>query len=207
MPSVLSIGWVSDTLPKAEAFGAPVILDSAPPKRSLRQVADSEYGIPLLLYEGGEALRFDELAIRAGVRGAVNMMRALGMLAASRSRKKASTSVITQRSHWMRAPQSGIMRAARPLGAEVRQDEVLALVSDPFGDQEVPVIARYSGIIIGLNHLPLVNEGDALFHIARVPKPGEVEDQVERYHEALTEMDELADPDEIDINANRITNT
>lgn len=185
----------------AEAFGAPVILDSPPLQRSLREVAGSDYKIPILLYEGGEALRFDELAIRAGVRGAINVMRKLDMLPPGRRRTTPSVPVITQRSHWLRAPQSGILRAARALGAEVKQDEILAFVSDPFGDQEAPVIARYPGIIIGLTHLPLVNEGDALFHVARVAKPEELEDQLERYHEDLSEMDELADPDEIDKNS------
>ena len=36
----------------------------------------------MIVYEGGEALRYDELAIRAGVRGVLGVMRELRMLRA-----------------------------------------------------------------------------------------------------------------------------
>ena len=149
---------------------------------------------PLLLYEGGEALRFDELAIRAGVRGITNVMRALKMLPASKTKTKPAT-VIARSSTWLRAPQSGILRAPLPLGARVEKEQILAMVSDPLGEHEQAVKTRYEGIIIGRTELPLVNEGEALFHIARVADVGEVVETVEQYHEELTDMDELADPD------------
>lgn len=46
------------TLTMAQAFGAPVIMNSNLRDGSLRQCAD-ELGIPVLLYEAGQALRFD----------------------------------------------------------------------------------------------------------------------------------------------------
>jgi hypothetical protein len=88
------------------------------------------------------------------------------------------------------------MRIAKPLGARIEKDETMAAVSDPFGDQESLVPAPFPGIIIGRTNLPLVNEGEALFHIARVSRPGAVEEDVERYHEELADMHELADPAE-----------
>jgi predicted deacylase len=182
----------------AQAFGAPVILDSASPAGSLRQVAAEMHHIPLLLYEGGEALRFNEFAIRAGVRGVIGVLRELNMLTSARSRRPLPNTVIAQRSSWMRAPQSGIMRTAKALGSKVKEGEVLAMVSDPFGGQESAVTARFPGIIIGCSLLPLVNEGDALFHVALVASPGELKTHLQRYHEELTEMEELADPDEVD---------
>ena len=121
-------------------------------------------------------------------------MRQLGMLPAVKIRKAPVEPVIARGSSWMRAPQSGIMRAAKSMGARVARDETLAVISDPFGGQESAVPARFSGIIIGRTNLPLVNEGEALFHVARVPRPGELEESVERYHEQLVDMDELADP-------------
>ncbi|MEZ4751260.1 MAG: succinylglutamate desuccinylase/aspartoacylase family protein [Bdellovibrionota bacterium] len=56
----------------AKAFGAPVILDSSQPDGSLRAAATSGK-VPVLCYEGGEALRFDELAIKAGLAGTIRM--------------------------------------------------------------------------------------------------------------------------------------
>ena len=178
----------------ARAFGAPVILDSPPVVGTLRQTLADHDSLPLLLYEGGEALRFDEFAIRAGVRGILSVMRHLEMLPLTRSGRTLPAAVIARASGWVRAPQSGIMRSARPLGARVSKGELLAMVSDPFGDRESPVNARFDGIIIGRTHLPLVSEGEALFHIARFETPDTVEQRLEALQEALTDMTELADP-------------
>ena len=180
----------------ALAFGAPVILDAKTLDGSLRQVVTDKQGIPILLYEGGEALRFDEFAIRAGVRGIVSVMRALGMLPSARQSKPIAP-VIARSSGWVRAPQSGIMRAARSLGVRVTKDETLAVISDPFGERDSPVPARFAGIVIGRSNLPLVNEGEALFHIARFDEPDAVEDRLESYQNEL-DRPEWGDPDQVD---------
>ena len=69
----------TETKKLAKSFGAPVILDSASREGSLRE-ATHEMGIRCLLYEAGEALRFDELAIRAGLRGVLQVMTELECL-------------------------------------------------------------------------------------------------------------------------------
>lgn len=178
----------------AEAFTAPVILDSGDRliDGSLRKVA-YEREIPFIVYEAGEALRFDEIAIRAGVRGVIGVMRSLGLLPPTRSGRRLKP-VIARQSSWMRAPQSGIVRAAKPLGSWVAQDEALAWIGDPFGESDAAVPARFAGIVVGRTNLPLVNEGDALFHVARVLDNDGLEDHLENYHEALADAPELADP-------------
>ncbi|MCP1326797.1 succinylglutamate desuccinylase/aspartoacylase family protein, partial [Halomonas sp. 707D4] len=69
----------SETARMADAFGAPVILNAELREGSLRHYAQNR-GIPVLTYEAGEALRFDEWAIAPGVRGILRVMRRLGML-------------------------------------------------------------------------------------------------------------------------------
>ncbi len=49
------------------------------------------------------------------------------------------------------------------------------------------VTAGAGGIVIGRATLPLVNEGEALFHIARFETPGATEAAVEEFHAALAE--------------------
>ncbi|MDX1606826.1 MAG: succinylglutamate desuccinylase/aspartoacylase family protein, partial [Candidatus Competibacterales bacterium] len=163
LPQIRAHLEMAETRAMAEAFRAPVILESGKlVEGSLRREA-LERGIPYLVYEGGEALRFDELAIRAGVRGVVAVMRELGMLPALRAHRMPPQPVIARQSLWMRAPQSGIVRAAQPLGAWIGQDEPLAWIGDPFGDSDAPVPSRVAGIVIGRSNLPLVHEGEALF--------------------------------------------
>ena len=161
----------------AQAFGAPVVMHSNLRDGSLRHFADEE-GIPMLLYEAGEALRFDESSIRVGARGVLNVMRELKMLRPSRA-KNPPSSVTANSSHWMRAERSGILRATVGLGAYIEENQELGRISDPFGIQEQTIIANFSGILIGRTNLPLVNEGDAIFHIARVGDEHEAIESVE----------------------------
>ena len=122
----------------------------------------------MLLYEAGEALRFNEVAIRIGVRGVLSVMKHLGMTANKKVRMSRVTPEVARESHWLRAPAGGILRTFSDLGESVAAGQVLAAVSDPFGESEVEVEARSDGIIIGRTHLPVVNQGDALFHVASV---------------------------------------
>lgn len=157
-----------ETLWLAEAFHAPILINAEVRTGSVREVA-TRRGIPLLVYEGGEALRFDEESIRAGLRGVVGVMRALEMLPANPARRPrpAGETVIARSTSWLRAPTGGILRTVLPLGSHVRKGEVLGVISDPFGEREVALRAPAHGIVIGCLNLPLVNEGDAVFHIAR----------------------------------------
>jgi predicted deacylase len=167
----------------ARAFKVPVIISANLRDGSLRESA-AENGIPMLLYEAGEALRFDEVAIRAGVQGIVNVMRMLEMLPASRRKPKQETGpVVARSSSWIRAADSGILRAMVPLGRRVKKGTLLGVVADPFGEREIQVTAPFSGIVIGRSNLPLVNEGDALYHIARFGDIQEVEASVDEFHE------------------------
>lgn len=157
----------------AKAFGAPVILDSAPASGTLREYTTAQHK-PVLLYEAGEALRFDEVAIRLGVRGVMNVLRDMGMLRAHARRTHARRAlpllqpVVAHSSSWVRAPVSGVLRAQTDLGRAVREGERIGWIGDPVGGVDTPVIAHADGIVIGRVSLPLCHEGDALFHIARL---------------------------------------
>lgn len=163
----------------AEAFGCPLLIDAGLREGSLREYAD-EKGVPLLLYEAGEALRFDEFSIRAGVRGVSGVMRELGMLP-KRKRRAPPKSVVAQDSNWERAPESGILRSLVELGEYVSKDQVLAYIADPFGETEVSVHSEHAGIVIGRSYLPLAHAGDALYHVARVKGAQKLATRVEAY--------------------------
>lgn len=149
----------------AEAFGAPVIIHSALRDGSLRE-ATRRRGIPVLLYEAGEALRFNEEAIRTGVNGCLGVMRSIGMLPPSTHKKDRSEIFFANGSQWVRAPHSGFVNTSISLGQRVSKNEELATILDPFGETRISVTASCSGIVIGKLELPLVNQGDAMFHIA-----------------------------------------
>jgi uncharacterized protein len=153
------------SLEMALQFGALVVLKSETRDGSLRAAA-AERGVPLLVFEGGEALRFDEWAIRAGLRGVLATMHYLGMLSTRRKEPRPPPApVVATVSHWIRAPEGGILRTRASLGARVSRDDTLGTIGDAYGHDPVPVRAPGDSIVIGRTQLPVVNEGDALFHL------------------------------------------
>jgi len=180
------------TLDMANAFGAPVILNSNIRDGSLREAA-SDMGMPMLVYEGGEALRFDEISIRGGLQGIVNVMRSLGMLRSKKGKEKAFRPVVARSSSWERAPGSGIFRSLCKPGDRVQKDQtLLGVIADPFGEKETEIYASHNGIIIGQTLIPLANEGDALFHIARFGRTDRAAERVETFQDLLESEPELA---------------
>lgn len=157
-----------ESLRLAQAFGAPLLLNSEPTAGTLREYT-TQKGIPVLLYESSEALRFDEVCIRIGVNGVLNVLRELKMLPGATKLPPAPPKhqIVAKSSTWVRAPASGILRVDAALGEEVRKGQILGHVGDPMGEVEAEVKSTADGVVIGRVSLPLVHEGDAVFHIAR----------------------------------------
>lgn len=174
----------------AHSFGVPVLINSSLRDGSLRAAA-GELGIPMLLYEAGEALRFDEVSIRAGVVGITNVMRALDMLPpTSASKKSQPQPFVARSSSWTRTPESGMLRLDVLLGARVKKGDILGFVDDPNSGFICSIQAANNGIVIGRLELPIVHEGDAVYHIARFRDDmSDVVDRVESFQ--LDHEDEL----------------
>jgi len=175
----------------AAAFNCPVIMNSKDRDGSLRSTA-SELGIPLILYEAGEALRFDYASIKAGVNGVTNVIKMLKMMKGRRTRKKV-TPVYSQRSVWMRSEGDGLVILKVDLGQQVNRGQLLAHIAPPHGGEHTSVYSSVSGIVIGISNIPVSNEGEALFHVAcfdadEIPLATEmVETFVEAYPDRLSD--------------------
>lgn len=174
----------------AKAFQAPVILHSELRDGSLRAVAQDE-GIPILLYEAGEALRFDEKCIRIGVNGIINVLRESGMLTKMMKKIEKNPPIVTKSSQWIRSIESGMLRTIKALGDTVRQDEIIAFIDEALGDSSFELRAPFNGVIIGKSEIPLVQEGDAVFHIARFRNLEVAEDRIEHFNENTIELSEF----------------
>lgn len=163
-----------ETKELAKVFGVPVLINSNVRDGSLRGTAD-QHGVISLLYEAGESLRFDEGAIRIGVRGILNVMHKLDMLSPlvkhkPQGRRAPAGPFIARSNIWVRATHSGIFRSFKKLGDKVSMGTLLGVITDPtdmFDEGSYEVRAQASGLIIGKTNLPLVNEGDALYNVAR----------------------------------------
>ncbi len=146
----------------AKAFAAPYLLCKANIAKSLRKVA---MGLkkPIIVYEGGEALRFDTLSIENGLAGLKRVMLAQGMIDSAPAPNIVPK--IFNKTSWLRASRSGIFIWSAQSGISVNAGEQLGIINDPYGENTVRVFAHRSGFIIGHNNAPVVSQGDALFHI------------------------------------------
>lgn len=158
----------SETVRLAKAFGAPFTIHAKLRDGSLRQAA-TERGKTVLLYEAGQAHRFDHDAIKTGVDGTMRTLRSMKMIDARLPRVKPTRMI--RRTSWVRSRRGGIAEIGVKLGQYVEAGEPIALVSDAFGTRPTTVKATQTGWIIARTLRPLVNAGDALVHIAAETGP------------------------------------
>jgi uncharacterized protein len=147
----------------AKAFGAPLMIHSKTIPGSLRHSATKK-GLPVLLYEAGEALRFDPLAIEVGVRGILRVMNCLEMY--QDESITPANSLESRNIKWMRASCGGIFHLEVNLGEKVTKRQELGFITNAFGEKRVPVRATVNGIVISYTQNPLVNQGDAIINLA-----------------------------------------
>lgn len=146
----------------AKAFSPPVIVDSPVLENTFRKAAQDR-GTPILVYEGGETLRFDEFAIKEGINGTLRLMGYLGMISGPLESQETE---IYEGSPWIRAEYGGLFQHKTELGEHVDENQLLGYISDPYGELWAEVRSPEKGRIIGINNAPVVYKGDALVHIA-----------------------------------------
>jgi predicted deacylase len=168
----------------AMAFGAPVIIESPLRDGSLRDLARS-HGVDMLLMEAGEALRFDRLSIETGAAGVTRVLAHLGIIDADDGLSAVGIPARANRSVWVRAPRGGVIQMVRVSGDPVTKGEVLGHVTGLFGEDGEAMGSPIDGIVIGHATLPVVHQGDALFHIAAIDHPDRVGARIDSITEAI----------------------
>jgi len=151
------------TLELAKVFGAPFIVHSKYIAKSLRKTFH-KLGKTALLFEGGKSMLYDEEAIEYGVQGAKNVIQFLKMKTWKSTSK--NTSIVIKKSKWLRASHSGMFHVRIKNGKWITRKTLLGIITDPFGEFEKKIYAPFDCYIICVNISPIVNRGDALFHVS-----------------------------------------
>ena len=151
-----------ENLELAKAFGTKFIINSPFRDKSLRKEAFRQ-GKRIIVYEGGESLRLRKNAIDEGIAGMLRVMHHLKMRDEAPMIEKEPTLIM--KSSWVRAKSAGLHYGFQRNGSAVEQKEVLGRVCDPYGTYEVQIKSPLTGHIIAINNNPVVNRGDALFHV------------------------------------------
>ncbi|MDY7395694.1 succinylglutamate desuccinylase/aspartoacylase family protein [Aureibaculum sp. 2210JD6-5] len=149
----------------ATVFNAPYQFASNLISKSFRKAAH-QHNIPIIVYEAGESLRFNKFAIRKGIEGIKNVLEYFEMTAKDEEKEVAKTIEITSR-RWIRARIAGMLNLRIKNGEVVTKGQILGYITDTYGESTLSVKAPYDGYIIALNNFPVVNRGDAIFHIGK----------------------------------------
>ena len=147
----------------AHYFAPPFILNSNLIDKSFRKEA-FKAGKTILVYEGGESLRLDELSIQEGMEGVKRLMHHLGMKNYEQALPEKPGAVLRKTS-WLRAKVSGLFDANIQYGEKIRKGQIIAHITDPYGRMKTAIKSPKEGYVVGLNNMPIVNAGDALVHI------------------------------------------
>ena len=147
----------------ANAFAAPCLIEKACIAKSLRKTA-MRNGKPILIFEGGESSRFDALSIDQGIAGLKRVLTHKGMFDESPPIEHTVRKFSNTR--WIRAGHSGMFLWSVASGTQVKKNDLLGYIMDPYGTNRISVLAPKDSFIIGHNNASVINQGDPLFHIA-----------------------------------------
>jgi predicted deacylase len=162
IPQVRTVLDNKDCKELADVFNAPFTLHSNLIPKTLRETATKQDKI-IIVFEGGEALRFDEHSLDVAITGTKNVLNHLKMKSYS---KYKSTSITKYQRKWVRAPASGFFHPLVSVGDGIKADQIVGTVSGPFGDYQEECIATKTGYVVTLNNNPMVNRGDAILQVA-----------------------------------------
>ncbi|MFZ3574451.1 succinylglutamate desuccinylase/aspartoacylase family protein [Tenacibaculum finnmarkense] len=152
-----------DAFQLAKLFNAPLLFGSKLIPKSFRNQCYKN-DIPVIVYEGGEALRLDEHAIQEGINGTLRVLKHFKMIDKNIEIPQNTSVIISKKRMWIRAKVAGLFNPTVKNGAFVLKGQVLGHIMDTYGATNFAVKASADGYIIAKNNFPIVNMGDALFH-------------------------------------------
>jgi predicted deacylase len=165
-PQIRCVLEDDNSIELARIFNPPFILNSSQISKTIRE-SISKLGKNMLLFEGGKTNNIEEMVVEEGLNGVKRLLSHLGMRSFKIDISKDRTPIFLSESKWLRSPNSGMFQAIVKNGARVSKNEVIGIVTDPYGKFERKVKSNTNGYIICLNESPVVYKGDAIFHIAK----------------------------------------
>ena len=152
----------------AKSFGLEVILDSKPPKGSLRRTINN-LDIGAITYEGGGASTLDHEAVQVAVNGVLNSLKTLHVIPGSPNRPRFR--LLASGSTWLRAHGGGLLDMLVGPGSFVKKGDIVATISDPQNPGEsIDLESPITGLFICAATHPFVTAGTPVGHILPITK-------------------------------------
>ncbi len=161
----------TESLELARIFNPPFIIHSAYIPKSIRESMHKK-GKKILLFEGGKTDSIDDVIVNEGIDGIKRFLTHLNMRN-FKDTPREREAVFIKDHKWLRAPNSGMFQPSVKNGEFVEIGTILGIVTDPFGLIEKKVKSTIAGYVFCVNEAPVVNKGDAIFHIGPKMVPRE----------------------------------
>ncbi len=147
---------------------AQIIVHNPPSDGTLRGTAD-ELEIPAITLEVGNPNSFQKGMIRDGLTGIHNL---LGYLKMTDSEVEAHSTetVLCKKSYWMYTDTGGLLTVLPKATDLVKKGEVVARLSNIFGDLIKEYLAPEDGVVIGKSVSPVNQAGGRILHLGIVKK-------------------------------------
>ena len=149
-----------------EVFNAPYNFASKLIPKSFRKEAH-KYDVPIIVYEAGESLRIDKIAVKYGIEGVLNVLEHFEIIPERKDKSDRAESIELNQRKWIRAKIAGLFNIRVKNGDAVEKGQILGYITDTYGETVTSVKAPFDGYIFAVNNFPIINRGDALFHIGK----------------------------------------
>jgi len=153
----------------ARAFGSNVIISSEGPSGTLRRET-SEYGVPTITIEMGEAHRFQRQFIDRGLEGVASVLAEYGVHRTDAVRWPGWRTVIDDEKEktWLRADAGGLVEMHHDRGSLVYEGDTVCTITNPFKTDSERVEAPFTGLLVGVLENPVVYPGNPLCHMVEL---------------------------------------
>lgn len=169
-----------ESLALAQVFNPPFIIHSSYISKSIRESMNKRKK-KILLFEGGKTNSIEEKVVNEGLDGIKRMLEHLQMRTFKFDNSLNREPIYIKNSRWIRASHAGMFCLMVENGAQVSVGTVLGIITDPFGKIERKVKSTIDGFVFCVNETPVVNKGDALFHVGQAIENPIVPDYKELY--------------------------
>ncbi len=143
-----------------------IIVHNPPHDGTLRGAAD-DLGIPAITVEIGNPHRFQPEYIRRSLVGIRRLLADLKMVP-RRAVAPGPEPLLCASSHWLFTRRGGLLRVLPQVTEHVEAGQVLATLTDPFGDVIDEIVAPHAGVVIGRAIDPVVGTGGRVVHLGQV---------------------------------------
>lgn len=147
--------------------GIPSVNEQIAATRTMRAEAMLK-GIPTITVEYANPQVYQPEIIERGKIGIQNLMSWLDM--APTKVKSTDKPVLCKKSYWLYIDQGGYLEVLPALNQQVQQNELIAILRNPFGDIIENYYAPEAGIVIGKSSNPINMSGGRILHLGILDK-------------------------------------